>query len=122
MLRTTLALIAAAWLPRRPRRAVLVRLASLATFVLLAACNPFAPATELAVVNELPVELNVRAAPCGLPTEAFAALAPGESRTRNVDPGCWSVEGWTPDGRMGAVEVTIAEHSLHRLPFFAVED
>lgn len=88
----------------------------------LAACNPFAPSTSLQVENRLPVELSVRAAPCGVALEAFAALAPGESRTRSVNAGCWRVVGTTFDGRMGAVEVTIAEHSLRRIPFFAVED
>lgn len=86
--------------------------------LLLASCGIFEPATELRVENRTSTALNVRAGPCGQPLEAFAALAPGQNRTRSVEPGCWALEGWTDDGRAGAVEVRVSEGTLHVVPFY----
>lgn len=91
---------------------------AVAAALLLAGCDVLAPSTELQVRNDLPVELAVRAAPCGQRSEAFAALAPGQSRTREVAPGCWRVEGMAADGRVGTVEVHIADGALQRIPFY----
>lgn len=76
------------------------------------------PSTELQVENLTGASrLDVLAAPCDQSLAHFRSLADGETYTREVEPGCWLVEAWTDDARMGRDSVNVVEGALNRVPF-----
>lgn len=90
--------------------------------VLLAGCDILSPATELSVENETGAALEVLAAPCGRELALFAYLEAAGRHVEEVEPGCYDLEGWTDDARMGAVTIEVANGQLHRVPFHGVSE
>lgn len=92
-------------------------LIALAGVLLIGACGILSPATELQVENETGAMLEVLVAPCNMTLALFALLDVGARHIEEVEPGCYDLEGWTNDGRAGVIKITVAEGTLHRVPF-----
>lgn len=94
----------------------------LVLLVLLAGCDILSPTTELSVENETGAALEVLAAPCGSELALFAYLEAAGRHVEEVEPGCYDLEGWTDDARMGAVTINVVDGGLHRVPFHGVDE
>lgn len=90
----------------------------LLAIVALTGCSVLGPSTELQVENRTgATRLDVLAAQCNQTLTHFRSLADGETYTRQVEPGCWVVEAWTDDARMGRDSIDVVEGALNRVPF-----